>query len=438
MVKRRARPVKVGSSKFPKSGKEEFHERITDPRFTHQLGDVPRVSPAKGPLTDPKPVEVEVDATDNEGWNDEFDEEMIDEDDTPKSSGSGTGMEVDSGPGGKPVARAGEGSTSTSGANGTGETPVSMNVPRELGIFTETRTAILPLKFYCSFSKLRNTVSNNVLKIRMNAPYNILDDSTFIQHTEGATVSPGLGTIQRRIYEDPNETTFSGFDTALYPAVPPDALTSGSGVVADANCRPAWRLWYEQFYKSYHTIETQYKITFTNPETTPGNRARVIVEHDVYTANSLANIMPTGATITRRDMLQNGWKHLDEHIVTERNNNDDRGWIKTVEGTWRPGVWDRETLNDTDIKAWYTTSAQPDPDWVENLVIVGFNDDFNSVFNFGHLNIMVELRYIVQFKNLTERVRYPVSGTNITPKVTNWPTDILQTPQTNPPWGGTT
>lgn len=321
---------------------------------------------------------------------------------------------------------------------GTGETPVSLNVPRELGLFTETRTAILPITFYASFTKLRNVVSGNVLKIRMNAPFNILRDTTFVQQTEGSAVAEGISTIQRLPYAATNEATFTPFNTTLVPGTAPTANTAGAGVVADAEARPAWRAWYQQLYKAYHTIETQYRITLNNPETTPGLRARVVVDKDVYTAASTGNQMPTGSTITRKDMLQNGWKNLEEHIVTERNNNDDRGWNKVIEGVWRPGMWQRETLNDTDIKAWYATGAQPDPTWVENLVLVAFNDDFNSVFSFGNLNVMVELRYVVQFKNLTDAIRYPVAGTNITPLVVNWPTDILQTPRTDGPWGGTT
>lgn len=192
-----------------------------------------------------------------------------------------------------PVAKAAA-SMAASSSTGTGETPVDMNQP-ELGLFGETHTAILPLRFGCSFVRINNPTFTNVLKIRMNAPYNILKDSTFVLQTEATAAVTGLSTFQAAASATNNPDPFASFETTLIPATAPTASTSGSGVVADAQCIPAWRAWFEKIYESYHVVETQYRITFVSGETTVGNRTRVYVDKDVYTTSSTGNIMPVDA-----------------------------------------------------------------------------------------------------------------------------------------------
>ena len=82
------------------------------------------------------------------------------------------------------------------GVNGTGETPVNLSLPRELGMLTETRTTILPITFGVSMCTLYRTIGPNFLKIRMNAPYNILKDSAFVAQAENGAQNSGLTNCQ--------------------------------------------------------------------------------------------------------------------------------------------------------------------------------------------------------------------------------------------------
>ena len=334
-------------------------------------------------------------------------EDTIPESSTKKQA---TGMEGSENVPGT-VARTGNLALTAAGAgsNGTGETPVNLNVSPQLGLFTETHTAILPLRFGVSFNKLDGSgPDGNTLKIRLNSPYNILRDTTFTNQTVGAATASGVGVFQAQPYTTtyPN---FLGFETTLRP---PGSYggTDFGGVVADASCVPAWRKFFEKIYESYHTIETQYRITVVNPETTIGRRSRVIVDKDVYTTSSTGNIIPTDAI----SFYYNGqWKGLESIIVPERNNSTNEPFIKVYEGTWRPGEWSKNTLNSEDIKAWYSTGAEPTPNWVENLVLLGTTDEYNT--DYCNLNLFVELRYIVQFKDLRSQFRYPrVAGTATT------------------------
>ena len=339
-------------------------------------------------------------------------------------------------------------SAANPGSNGTGETPVDLGTPRELGIFTETRTAYLPIKFGFSFNKLINSAfGTNTFKIRLNSPYNILRDTVFTQQTEGGAVQNGVGTHQAQAYNmttGNNPGPLTAFETTLYPATEPTASTSGALVVGDDNCRPAWRKWYEKMYESYHTIETHYKLTFFNPETTIGRRANVYIEKDVYTASSTGNIMPTNAG---QFYLNTQWRDIEQIIVPERNNSSNEGFVKVHQGTWKPGTWSRNTLNSEDVKAWYATGAEPSPNWVENLVIGALTDEFN-INEYSNLNVLVELTYVVQFKDLKQAFRYPQAiGTAVTFSTPFVPAsgtaadialaagDILQTPHTQMGWG---
>lgn len=322
------------------------------------------------------------------------------------------------------------------GGNGTGETPVELNLPRELGIFTETRTTILPLRFGVSFNKMRyNLVEANVLKIRMNAPYNILKDTTFVNHDETTSSNGGIGTHQAIAYKQTgaeadagtNSSAHFSFETTLVPATAQTASTTGSGVVADANCVPGWRKWYEKIYESYHVIETQYRITFINPESAIGRRVRAYVDKDVYTTNSTGNVMPVNAEPLYMNSV---WKNIDTVILGERNNYDEP-WMKTITGTWRPNIWSKNTLNAEDIKAWYASGAEPSPAWTENLVICGMTDEHNT--SPSNMNAFVELRYIVQWKDLKTGFRYPKATDSTT--ALNMPGDVIQIPNTQYNWG---
>ncbi|GLE09481.1 hypothetical protein PINS_up021187 [Pythium insidiosum] len=156
-----------------------------------------------------------------------------------------------------------------------------------------------------------------------------------------------------------------------------------------------------------------------NPETTVGQRAAVYIDKDVYTTSSTGNVMP----LTAAPMYYNStYKNVDKLIISERNNNDDPGWIKQYSGVWRPGEWSKNTLNAEAIKAWYAIGAGPDPQWVENLVILALMDEYTPN-QFGNLNVFVDLRYVVQFKDLKQTFRYPTLGD--TPVTLSCPDDVI-------------
>lgn len=314
---------------------------------------------------------------------------------------------------------------------GAEETPVMYNSREELGVFTETRTAILPVTFYFSMNVLNATTPTEV-RIRLNVPYNILAGNTFVTQTESATRTAGLS-FDAAPNSNSNLSTLVPFPTALTGSIGSTTTTSGAGTVNDADLYPAWIKWYEKAYESYHNMMTEYKITIRAGGSNSSTEAVVYEQMDAYTSSSTGNVIPTGATKYYWDT----WKRIKHHKIAPKQLANGEDYTKVIQGVWKPGMIHHNTVNSTDIKTWYPTGAEPgspNPAWVEQIVLAAFlaeNAPISST-TLSQLNVKVQLRYHVQFKDLKVNVRYPIStNTDINFIV---PDDILQKPNTPGAW----
>lgn len=329
------------------------------------------------------------------------------------------------------ASRSGSAAAGSSQQQGSGETPVTLNVSPELGIFTETRTTILPIRFGFSFNKINNSraiTDKNWFYIRMNSPYNILKDNTFVDQAESGAIAVGPSVCQAIAYgAGTNPATLQSFQVGLVPPTGQNSTNAGSGVIATDKIVPAWRNFYAKIYEAYTVLETQYRITFVSPETTIGNRSIVYVEKDTYGATSTGNVIPTD----RYPHEYETWKNVDKHIIYERNNNDSAGWIKIISGVWKPNTWAKNVKNDADVKTWSVSGAEPSPDYTENLALIAKSDEYCT--DYVNLNVFVELRYVVQWKDLNAKCRYPYHNNLLTaPLDIN---DCVQVPAVPSTWG---
>lgn len=343
-------------------------------------------------------------------------------------AGGGAAPAVDSETGLALMASGGGGGPPT----GAEETPVDFNTREETGCFTETRTAILPVTYY--FSMSGPTRSSPLLaRLRMNCPYDILVGNTFANQTEGAPRTAGISFDQH-----PNSSTnpapLATFPTALTGSTAATTLTSGGGTVGDANLYPAWRKWYEKAYESYHTISTDYRITIRNANTGSTADTAVYHEFDAYTSSSTGNVIPD----TTSQFYWDTWKRIRSDKVAPKQLANGEEYVKVIQGTWRPGMVMHNVVNSTDIKTWYPTGAAPgtpNPIWVEQLVLaifLGENTPISTVNTAFGVNVKVELRFHVQFKDLRRELRYPISADTDTNFVV--PDDVLQVPNTLGAW----
>ena len=109
------------------------------------------------------------------------------------------------------------------------------------------------------------------------------------------------------------------------------------------------------------------------------------------------------------------YKNMQWDVVEWDNSGNNKN--KTViEGRWKPGDTKRNIINDGDVKLWTSTGSVS--------VAGGASDDGASptmtevcTLNFWRAplaysaalgcNIQIELKYIVQFKDLRQQARYP-------------------------------
>lgn len=343
---------------------------------------------------------------------------------------AGGGMDIDAGAGtGAMALMAAGGGGAPTGAE---ETPVDFNTRVETGMFTETKTVILPVTYYFSMTDLKRE-SPNLVRLRLNCPYDILVGNTFTDQTEAGLRNAGLS-FDAHPAAATNPTPLVPFPTALTGSTAATAVTAGGGTVGPTDLYPAWLKWYEKAYESYHIMETDYKVTLRNPQTSGNSDVVIYHEFDAYTSSSTGNVIPA----TTGPFYWDTWKRIKEHKIGPKQLANGEQYTHTISGTWRPGQISHNTVNSTDIKTWYPTGAAPGAPnaiWVEQLVIAlfpGINSTLATTNKAFGMNVEVEMRFKVQFKDLKVGIRYPIS----TDADTNFvvPDDVLQKPNTIGAW----
>ena len=296
------------------------------------------------------------------------------------------------------------GGPSNGGNAGAHETPI-INVPPQIG-FRETHTTIIPTTFYLSFNDIggaHEVLTNNKLELRMNSPYNpVITPTALVTQTGGAARGPGWSTDLA-----PDSSTNT---TSLH--VPPFFYT--------VNHKPKWLTYWEKMYQVYTVLETKYEIVLENARTAVGNNLVCLHEDDQYGASSTGNVMPDA---DYGEM--SNWPGTKEVFIGPKESEVFIG-RKVISGVWKPGQNNRNVVNDNDYKTWNATGAIPSPAYVEAKHLRFFSGPMHTRRDIDcHVNMRIRLWYTVQFKDLQNVYRYPITGgTAITQTV---PTEVLQT-----------
>ena len=281
-------------------------------------------------------------------------------------------------------ARAGPAAGMASGVSK--ETPISIAQP-SYGL-QETHTTILPWTGWLSAAKLNNGGPVQ-LKIRMNSPYDMLDTTTVAANVKGISAT-GIG---------PDNTSAGG--------TPPEDFTASA---TEAYERPAWRDYWAALYDYYTVLGCEYEIICQNPTNlhqtagsyTPYNTDAICaVQFDTYssTATTTGNIMP----LTRLSQVR-AFKNIQWHKIKCNNG------VAIIKGVYRPGQAKRNIVNDGDVKTWAPTGSSPTT-LAETLTLNFWTDGLNNYGGAG-VNMEINLKYIVQFKDLKLQARYPNSITS--------------------------
>lgn len=292
------------------------------------------------------------------------------------------------------------------------ETPIS-NYPSLTYGLQETHTTILPWTGWLSAARLDKDTPV-VLELRMNTPYDMVITGTTSADPVGITV-PTKGLAIRPLDAAGRNNPYQKY---------PLAFTASTTTATE---RPQWRDFWANLYDYYTVLGCEYKIIVTNPVTsirtfqydttlspfsTPAvqapikDQADVVcgVEFDTYsdTATSTGNVMPR----TEYEEVRN-FKDIRWYKIPDSNG------TTVISGTYKPGQAKRNITNDGDVKTWTATGSTL-PNLKENMLLCFWQDPLNNCgdgraadqFGCG-VNIEINLKYIVQFKDLKQQARYP-------------------------------
>lgn len=339
--------------------------------------------------------------------------------------------------------------------NANGATEASMSqiqkipvIPRqpELGIFTEQRTACLPVTIYLSMNQLA-TSAPVAMRIRLNNHVNILEKTTLTKQTVNTERARGVSNdyAVRFPHTLTNWTHLVPFPHTVVGATAPTATESSFGAINDDAVAPAWRAFYHGCWQAYSNYKTEYKITILNAANDKEDLSHVKLfsKTERYTASTgeSGNLIPRDAPIG--DMLQWG---ATQHSIHPRNVNTESSDYTVIDGVWTPNsVKQLNVFNDEDVKTWYATGTSAAPaqnDKVfDHLTVMAYNHDMypiaprqpeNAIVgsesgdggrDFRELktpsqtsiNMRIDLKYYVVFKDLARHLRYPkYNDSNVT------------------------
>lgn len=306
-------------------------------------------------------------------------------------------------------------SSAAGGPNGLSkETPISRYPTLTYGL-QETHTTILPFTFWFS-SACHTTGAPAVMKIRLNSIYN------FITSAVDGTLTSGGTPVTATNYARPIAPDGKGSNHMF-----PETINDGTYVET-----PYWRNYWAQLYEYYTVLGCEYKITTGCVNTSSGFAA--IVGHTIDSwsdaATESGNITPT-TNLSEAMSL----KGMQFDVLPAARPENGGQQMTVIQRRYIPGQAKRNIVNDGDVKTWTKTAFNGTSP--ENFVPT-LKDTLNLYFWRAPLanivssntevtacNTQVELKWIVQFKDLRNLPRYPATtgGTSVITNITTTRTD---------------
>lgn len=294
------------------------------------------------------------------------------------------------------------------------ETPVSIPPSITYGL-QETHTTILPWNGWITAANLDYGLAVQ-LPIRMNGVTDMLPITTLTDPAAGsAFAAKGLYAAKA--------TNNGGRSFVPYPA-------SFASASTDPTERPSWREYWFQIYEYYTVLKCHYEIIVENPVTlsnAPYNGILIGTQFDSYsdTASSVGNVMPPTTLVESMAFKGLRWEKVDSQGSFEQQRTDNNRTVIT--GTWMPGMTKRNIVNDGDVKTWTATAGLVPPNLKELLTVNFWRHPFVNANSAASVltcaNIQINLKYVVQFKDLKLQARYPntasAAGFNITQLLNN-------------------
>jgi hypothetical protein len=331
-------------------------------------------------------------------------------------------MEIDDG--GDPAPEAAARSSGTDGPSAQSkETPISSYPSLSYGL-QETHTTILPWSGWLSAVNLVKSTPVQ-LAIRVNTPYDMLAITTNPTPNAGALwASKGLGVKMAGTRGENSDQAF------------PAQLAANSTTTTE---RPMWLHYWAQIYEKYTVLGMEYEVIIDNPcqhvkqvqyaalSAAAGPPETIVTPAESYFANVRADAIcgvqmdaysdTAGATGNR--MPQTELREVMSYKNIKWYRIEDRGNITVIRGQIKPGMAKHNIQNDGDVKTWSDTNSVtgtiPTLPTLKELLTLNFwahplsNTSAESSVKAQaiSINMQLNLKYIVQFKDLRQQARYP-------------------------------
>lgn len=284
-------------------------------------------------------------------------------------------------------------------AGRTSETPVTIPPTITYGL-QDTHTTILPTCFYFSAVNL-STSDPLTLRLRLNSFNDII--TTGVINASIQTAGERLF-INRKVANHTYNLQYLSTAMANFPGFP---STLGQGTDPEV----WYRDYFKELYEFYTVLGVEYEIVLANPR---DNGRHCLVAYSIETNGpSGATALPTN--IQLRDLQ--GQKQV-QYVNCQARTTQTDSEFQIIKGTYKPGQAKRDVTNDSDVKLWTTTTANATPSYIEALQLMFYQhplahsatnvDGANADLGYN-LMAQVRMKYIVQFKQLKQNVRYPTA-----------------------------
>lgn len=274
------------------------------------------------------------------------------------------------------------------------ETPITIPPSITYGL-QETHTTILPYLEYFTIRNLSFDSTKNYVEIRLNNPKDRPSTGAqinWIQTNPDPKTLPGIA-FERRSTD--NDTT-----VAKFPIVPND--TNGY-------MQTQYWKYYSKIYESYTVLKTYYRIVIRHCRAGTGNDVTVILNKESQTAGDT-----TDNKIIRDGTLYEylGLPNVEKYQLYGESENGKGPATQIIEGTYYPGMMKRNVANDSEVKTWYKVNESPS--LYDSLFLAFFHGPLAPAVRKQHVNVELQLKYTVQFKDLRREFRYPsTNGTTL-------------------------
>nr|WDW25752.1 MAG: capsid protein [Canine parvovirus] len=285
------------------------------------------------------------------------------------------------------------------------ETPISIPPSITYGL-QETHTTIMPWNGWVSAVNL-DYGTQVQMTLRMNGVTDLMPSGINTTPLVGA-VFPLKGLYGTKLASNSARSHWD-FPATMTPAT---AATE----------KPWWRDYWFQAYDFYTVLKCHYEIIVTNPIVNVNSTNDSILigtQFDSYSdaATTTGNVMPPAFLVEAMSYKNMRWANLDSQSAAEQQGKDSNTTVIT--GTWVPGMIKRNIVNDGDVKTWTPTTTAAVPNLKELLTVNFWRHPLaqtNSAGNTTGCNVQVNLKYVVQLKDLKLQARYPnfaIGGQNV-------------------------